>query len=262
MIAEGEGQRIEFKESFAQENDAIKALCAFAHADGGTVIFGISDDGEVVGCQVGQNTLENFANKIQRNTDPFLTPAIDPFRINGRVIVAAVVEKLRPDQVVFAFRSPYIRVGKTDQVMRPEQIRSRLQSDIHGPAVGAKYASVQRSTAMGFQKQIVIGRLASAQVEMDRGDRGFHNFLRKIDTQHVLCPELMRTDESRLSQLQCEALSRYRSAERELENFVNYIVENKGTFIGKPRNALTGFLHRLNKLANALDHLIDCLEAD
>ena len=36
MVAQGEGQRIEFKTSLAEENEAIISLCAFAHADGGS----------------------------------------------------------------------------------------------------------------------------------------------------------------------------------------------------------------------------------
>ena len=169
LIAKGEGQRIEFKKSFAEENDAIITLCAFAHSKGGTVLFGINDYGEIIGCQLGRNTLENFANNIQRNTDSRLAPTIETVNIEGRVLVVADIEKLRSDEVVFAFQSAYVRVGKTNQVMRPERILARLKSDTQGAAVGAKYAAVQRATATGFRKQIVIGRLASAQVEMDPG---------------------------------------------------------------------------------------------
>jgi Schlafen, AlbA_2 len=261
-MANGEGQRIEFKESFAEENAAIKTLCAFAHADGGSVFFGVKDNGEIVGCHVGRNTLENLANKIHRNTDPCLTPAIEKLNINGHVIVAVGVEKVRADQVVFAFGIPHVRVGKTDQIMGPEQIRARLKSDIQIAADVTKYTASVRSTAIGFRKQMVIGRLNYARLELSREDRGFRKFLEKIDTQRVPCPELMSADETKLTQLQCELLSRYRAAERELEIFVFHVLENKANFERKPKNALTGFLHRLKKLDDALNQLIESLETN
>jgi len=58
----GEGQHTEFKKSLSADNEAIKSLCAFANADGGTVFFGITNNGEYLGISLGNNTLENFAN--------------------------------------------------------------------------------------------------------------------------------------------------------------------------------------------------------
>ena len=39
IISKGEGQHAEFKKSFAEENKAIESLCAFANAEGGTVMM-------------------------------------------------------------------------------------------------------------------------------------------------------------------------------------------------------------------------------
>jgi hypothetical protein len=262
LIAEGEGQRIEFKQSLAEDNDAIKALCAFAHSDGGTVFFGVKDSGEVVGCHVGQNTLERLANKIRTNTQPPLTPAIYKLKLNSNLIIAAVVQKVAPHQVIYAFNVPYMRVGKTNQVIAPEQQRARLSLAIQSETAFSAYAGTLHSTAIGFRKQIVIGRLDYAQLELSRGNSGFRNFLEKIETQRVLCRELMSADETRLTQLQCEMLSRYRAGERELESFISHVSANKAAFKGKPRNSLTGFIHRLKNLADALDRLIESLETE
>ena len=48
-IESGEGQHVEFKTSFAEQNEAIKSLCAFTQADGGSVFFGVNDYGDIVG---------------------------------------------------------------------------------------------------------------------------------------------------------------------------------------------------------------------
>ncbi|MDP2936670.1 MAG: ATP-binding protein [Dehalococcoidia bacterium] len=49
LIERGEGQHVEFKASFSEENEAIEALGAFANAEGGTVLVGASDTGVIMG---------------------------------------------------------------------------------------------------------------------------------------------------------------------------------------------------------------------
>jgi hypothetical protein len=128
QIQQGEGQQIEFKTSFSEAREAIESLCAFAHADGGTVFFGVRDDGAIVGVHLGKKTLEDFANRARSNTQPPLSPLIYEFAIDGRAVVAAVVKKVAADRVHFAYNRAYIRVGKTNQPMWPDQITARLHS--------------------------------------------------------------------------------------------------------------------------------------
>lgn len=143
QIQQGEGQQVEFKASFAEGREAIESLCAFTHADGGTVFFGVRDDGTIVGVQLGRKTLEDFANQVRTNTQPPLTPRIYGSTIDGKTIVAATVDKAAPGKVHLAYNIAYIRVGKTNQVMPPDQQRERhlagFQPDIRG-----KQAALQR----------------------------------------------------------------------------------------------------------------------
>jgi len=126
LIKQGEGQRIEFKQSFASQNEAIKSLCAFAHADGGTIIFGIKNDRTITGVDLGNNTLENFANAVRNSAEPPLTISIEQITIDGNVIAVARIRKARKGQLFHAFNTPYIRVGKTNQVMSSEEQKVRL----------------------------------------------------------------------------------------------------------------------------------------
>ncbi|MCK4245363.1 MAG: ATP-binding protein [Candidatus Omnitrophica bacterium] len=126
LIQQGEGQTVEFKASFAGTRDAIESLCAFTHADGGTVFFGVRDDGTVCGVSLGKKTLEDFANQVKTNTQPWLAPRIYKCTIEGKDVIGATVDKLPADRVCFAYSIAYVRVGKTNQVMHPDQIRARL----------------------------------------------------------------------------------------------------------------------------------------
>ncbi len=125
FISSGEGQCIEFKESFAEEDVAIETLCAFAHSEGGTVLFGVCDDGRPTGVSLGKNTLEHFAVKLRTKTSPPLMASISQVLVAGKNIVCITVAQSLHDNVFFAFNKPYIRVGKTNHLMTPDEIRDR-----------------------------------------------------------------------------------------------------------------------------------------
>ncbi len=57
-----ESQTVEFKESWRDEN--LKSLCAFANTEGGRLIVGIDNDGNVVGIKNSKKLLEDLPNKI------------------------------------------------------------------------------------------------------------------------------------------------------------------------------------------------------
>jgi len=64
ILKEGEGYRIEFKESI---KNVDKELVAFANSSGGKVLIGITDEGDIKGITV----TNNLKSRIQ-DTDGFL----------------------------------------------------------------------------------------------------------------------------------------------------------------------------------------------
>lgn len=66
ILAEGEGQGIEFKERLSRLD---RELVAFANANGGSVFLGVSDKGKVLGIE-DTNTLRSRIHDIARNCDP------------------------------------------------------------------------------------------------------------------------------------------------------------------------------------------------
>ncbi|MDP3064980.1 MAG: ATP-binding protein [Chloroflexota bacterium] len=126
LIKAGEGQRVEFKKSFAEENEAIETLCAFANADGGTVFFGVAPNGIVVGVHLGAKTLEDFANRLRANTDPSLTPSVDQLVLPNGLVVAASLRAPARGEVFSAFGKTFKRVGKTNPQMPFSEVKARL----------------------------------------------------------------------------------------------------------------------------------------
>ena len=49
LIAQGEGRRIDFKEETIRPRKLAETLVALANAEGGTILVGVDDNGQVVG---------------------------------------------------------------------------------------------------------------------------------------------------------------------------------------------------------------------
>lgn len=75
LLLSGESQTIEFKSSFDRET--IETLVAFANAQGGTVLIGVSDDGSVNGVTLGKETLNEWLGQIKSSTSPSIIPDIE-----------------------------------------------------------------------------------------------------------------------------------------------------------------------------------------
>ena len=58
-----ESQHIEWKESWRDEY--LRWVCGFANAEGGTLVIGKNDAGDVVGLKEAKKLLEDLPNKIR-----------------------------------------------------------------------------------------------------------------------------------------------------------------------------------------------------
>lgn len=89
LIATGESQTLEFKASF--DKACIATLVAFANAQGGTVLVGVSDAGLVLGTTVGKETLNEWLGQIKSATSPSLIPDISAYTEQGKTVVAICI---------------------------------------------------------------------------------------------------------------------------------------------------------------------------
>ena len=113
VLQEGEGQYIEFKESF---NNLEKEIVAFANASGGKVFLGVSDKNKVVGIKI-TNKLKSQIQDIARNCDPNIFIEIEEFE---NILVVNVLEgKDKPYSCSSGF---YLRAGPNSQKMKRDEI--------------------------------------------------------------------------------------------------------------------------------------------
>ena len=127
LIALKESRNLEFKESTGQLDRSMETLCAFLNGDGGIVLYGVKDNGNVVGQDVSDSTKRAIAEAINR-IEPFVSLEINYVRIpnSDKFVIIVNAEKqrfMRP----FAYKGrAYLRIESTTTVMPQEQYNHLL----------------------------------------------------------------------------------------------------------------------------------------
>lgn len=102
LIKKGESETLEFKRKL---NDSVyKTLSAFANTDGGILLLGVDDDGNIYGFS---GDLDSLARSIRHNLG--INPSIKAEEIGGKKVIIIEVSK---SPVPISFRGRYYkRVG-------------------------------------------------------------------------------------------------------------------------------------------------------
>lgn len=115
-----EGQTLEFKREWTER--ALEDLAAFANTEGGRLLIGIRDDGEIVGAQADDRELQRIANLIAAHLG--ITPMIRVVEMQGLPVVGIQVE---PAQGLVLCKGRYLRrVGTTNRDFSPEELARHI----------------------------------------------------------------------------------------------------------------------------------------
>ncbi len=95
LIEEGEGFDIEFKRKVSSPEKIARALIAFANTKGGHILFGVDDDGSIIGVESEKSEVDLIQHAGAFLCLPEIVPAIDIVAYDGvDVIVAYVSESI------------------------------------------------------------------------------------------------------------------------------------------------------------------------
>jgi len=157
IIQRKEGEQLEFKSSMADINRLVEIVCSFANSGGGILFIGVSDDGHILGAEVGNNTIEKLTNTITDNTDPTIYPRITTPKIDGKKIIKIEVapSKQKPH---LAFGKPFKRSGSVTKLMRRNEYERLLLSkpeNFFGLQIcpGASLADIDKEAVFDFKKK-------------------------------------------------------------------------------------------------------------
>lgn len=127
LIADTEGGQVEFKKTTGQLERGMETLCAFLNGTGGTVLFGVADNGEVVGQEVSDKTKREIAEAINR-LEPVATVQISyvPIPDSEKNVITLHVEDARLNRPFCYKGRAYIRVESVTTVMPQDKYNHLL----------------------------------------------------------------------------------------------------------------------------------------
>ena len=126
LIARGENETIEFKVEKVDSDDLAKTMTAFSSLEGGTILIGVSDKGDVEGIKAPEKLRKRVLDIGIDMCDPRIFPDIKIAKVEGKdVLVVKIPEGfIKPCS---ARGVPYMRVGDRDIRLRLEEAEKLRQ---------------------------------------------------------------------------------------------------------------------------------------
>ncbi|PAU74094.1 AlbA family DNA-binding domain-containing protein [Halomonas salipaludis] len=154
VMSRGESQDVEFMCADVSPLIVAKVISAFANADGGTILLGVSDSSTIDGVDP-----DTARSKITKAIGMLSRADIVKFDIQKIRIVlnVAVITVEKSDQIVFCDSGAYIRNGENIRVMHQDEIRSLVGSS--SGSIEALSGVLEKQTLMIESLEKTIGGL-------------------------------------------------------------------------------------------------------
>ena len=128
LIELGENEQIEFKSTLAERKKILITITALANTKGGVILVGIQDNGDVLGIDLGNSTVEQLVNQITNRIEPKILPEISIVEYKGKIVMKLCIQE--GTQKPYAFDGTvYKRVGKTNIKAGATEIRKLLSTE-------------------------------------------------------------------------------------------------------------------------------------
>jgi schlafen family protein len=146
MIAQGESFHVEFKsrlpgKSATERRTGLKTIVAFANSGGGTMLYGVDDDGTIRGLEgATPKTVDGFMNQLRALTSPM--PMCRPFLhiIDGKTVLILEVDSNAGTIHALAVEAEkhefYVRRGATTFLAQASELQSVAQRATPQPILG------------------------------------------------------------------------------------------------------------------------------
>jgi ATP-dependent DNA helicase RecG len=153
--AQREQQNLEWKESWRDEY--LRWICGFANAEGGTLVIGRNDQGQVVGLSNATKLLEDIPNKVRDVLG--IMVAVNLVLDDGKELLEIVVEAY-PSPVSYKGEYHY-RSGSTKQELKGAALSHFLlkKQGLHWDSLavpGLKVAALDKGALKSFREQALL----------------------------------------------------------------------------------------------------------
>lgn len=127
MTEQGEGNRLEFKESLSDMKGILKTLCAYANTEGGTILVGVTDRGKIIGFPIGPRTESNLINIILDSIREPIAPEVEIISLDKSKAVIRLSVNGNPRAAHTVKSKPYWRVGSVSRLMPQREYENRIK---------------------------------------------------------------------------------------------------------------------------------------
>lgn len=173
LIAGGEDSYTEFKRDLSQRSDFAGEIVAFANTQGGQIVVGVADDGNVLGVPDPRQAEETIVNLARNNCIPAIVPLIERVDVAGQVVL--VVQVMRRTGVPHENNSGqcFIRVGSSKRLATPHERARMLQEAtlVHfdeSPVARTTLAELDLEEFAKYYQRIYEQPLAETDVPLPR----------------------------------------------------------------------------------------------
>ncbi len=120
-----ESETLELKASTSELKEAVISIAAMLNKHGhGEVIFGIGDNGDVVGQDMGKTTIPDISRSIFDHIEPKIFPEIHEEILNGKACIRVAFSGNQPPY--FAYGRAYIRVGDKCPTLSAKELEEMI----------------------------------------------------------------------------------------------------------------------------------------
>lgn len=155
LIRQGESQEVEFKSSTPAPQDIARHIAAFANTNGGALVLGVREPGEIVG--VDEQRARGAIETARQYLSPVPEMKIHSPNIHGHVVVVAQVAA--SDELHSAMGGYFGRGARPAEVMetnRTDAVRALTPTEIRLHALKGK------------SEDVALSRLAKAVADQTR----------------------------------------------------------------------------------------------
>lgn len=131
IVQNGESSSIEFKAEISDTEKLAKEIVSLLNLKGGTVLIGVSDEGEIVGIQDEKTLKETVMNTCRDSVNPSIIPFYEKIVLDDKtVIVLTIPPGIDKPYCVLKHnrKTYYIRVGTTVREATRDELKRLYQA--------------------------------------------------------------------------------------------------------------------------------------
>ena len=167
----GEGQHVEFMSEYPENGyELSKEIAAFASSNHGTILIGVSDDGELLGLpNLNSNaTRDKLLRRIEGvcsgNIRPSITPVVKFAQENDAIVLAIEVPR-GTQPIYYSKHTPYIRHLSSSRPAEPHEVIDRIAEYLAATPVEPAEDNLKSNFLSSIAEVLVTTRMLADQVE-------------------------------------------------------------------------------------------------